>query len=695
MKTFFEHRRWRVIAVMLLAVASPARSQDKAAPPADAVLVEGHYSSEIGFSDSASQGTVTPKLIEDRPALRTGEVLEFVPGMIVTQHSGDGKANQYYLRGFNLDHGTDFATFVAGMPVNMRSHAHGQGYTDLNFLLPELVSRIDYHKGPYFAEDGDFASAGSARIGYVSTLKQSLASMTIGQGNYQRLLGAGSTALGPGNLLGAIEIGHNDGPWDVPEGMRKLNALLRWSMTSGIDTFGITGMSYASRWTSTDQIPRRAVDQGTVGRFGSLDSSDGGTTGRNSLSFDWTRSLPDGAFQLNAYYVRSRLDLYSNFTFQLEHPSDLGDPINGDQFHQFERRSMSGLNATRTWAGTLGEASMTNKIGLQTRYDRINPLGLEQTVQQVPVQPTRQDDVREGSVGLFAENVVQWTPWIRSIVGARYDRYTFKVRSDNPENSGDVTDHLTSPKFGLVLGPWSKTEIYLNYGEGFHSNDARGTTTRVSPKTGEAIEPVTPLVKTKGSEIGVRTNAVQGLTSTLALWQLKLGSELLFIGDAGETEASRASLRRGVEWNNHWVVSRSLLLDLDLSVSRARFTQDDPAGDYIPGSIERVASFGLTVPNYQDWFGSFQWRYFGPRPLIEDNSVRSQSTILAYLRAGRYIDRNLSVHLDIFNLFNRKGSDIDYYYASRLAGEPTEGVNDIHFHPMEPRTFRLTLIAKF
>ena len=695
MRTFFEHRRWRAIAVGLLMAVDPARAQDKPAPSGDAVLIEGHYSSEVGFSDSASQGTITQKLIEDRPALRTGEVLEFIPGMIVTQHSGDGKANQYYLRGFNLDHGTDFATFVAGMPVNMRSHAHGQGYTDLNFLVPELVSRIDYHKGPYFAEDGDFASAGSARIGYVSALEQSLASMTIGQGNYQRLLGAGSTALGPGTLLGAIEIGHNDGPWEVPQGMRKLNGVLRWSVVSGIDAFGIAAMSYASRWTSTDQIPRRAVDQGIVGRFGSLDPSDGGTTARNSLSFDWTRSLPDGAFQLNAYYVRSRLDLYSNFTFQLDHPFDLGDPINGDQFHQFERRSMSGLNATRTWAGTLGDASMTNKIGLQTRYDRVNPLGLEQTVQQVPAQTTRQDDVREGSVALFAENVVQWAPWIRSIVGVRYDHYTFKVRSDDTENSGDVTDHLTSPKFGLVLGPWSRTELYLNYGEGFHSNDARGTTTRVSPQTGEAVDPVTPLVKSKGSEIGVRTNAVPGLTSTVALWQLKLGSELVFSGDAGDTEASRPSLRRGIEWNNHWVMNRWLLLDFDLSVSRARFTQDDPAGNYIPGSIERVASFGLTVPNYQDWFGSFQWRYFGPRPLIEDDSVRSQSTILAYLRAGRYIDRNLSVHLDIFNLFNRKGSDIDYYYASRLAGEPPEGVNDIHFHPMEPRTFRLTLIAKF
>jgi outer membrane receptor protein involved in Fe transport len=670
------------------AVAGTAGAQE-------AIVVTGQRENAVGTSDAASQGTATRRMIEERPALRPAELLEFVPGMIATQHSGDGKANQYYLRGFNLDHGTDFATWVAGMPVNMRSHAHGQGYTDLNFLIPELVSRIDYRKGPYLADDGDFSSAGSARISYLNRIDRPLALLSLGHNGWQRLLGAGSVAAGAGTLLGAIELNHNDGPWDVPQDFRKLNAVVRWSLASGEDRFGLTAMGYSGKWTSTDQIPQRAVDQGIIGRFGSLDASDGGKSTRASLSLDWRRAFADGAFKLNAYAVRSRLDLYSNFTYLLTHPFDLGDPVNGDQFKQSEKRGMTGLNAERSWTGRLGGAAMTNKLGLQLRYDRINPLGLHETVLRDTVATVRQDDVKEGSAGLYGENSVQWTPWLRSVLGLRYDRYTFKVASDNPENSGKVAAHIASPKLSFIFGPWSKTEFFANYGEGFHSNDARGTTTRVSPASGMAVDPVTPLVKTKGSEIGARTEIVPGLQSSLALWQLRLGSELVFIGDAGDTEASRASRRRGVEWTNHWLLGRHLVLDLNLASSKARFAGDDPAGNYIPGSVDKVASLGLTLPDWHGWFGALQWRYFGPRALVEDNSQRSAATSLAYLRVGRQLDERLRLWLDIFNLFDRKASDIDYYYASRLAGEPAEGVADRHFHPVEPRTLRLTLQAKF
>ncbi|HTQ77161.1 MAG TPA: TonB-dependent receptor [Burkholderiales bacterium] len=684
------------VAVISWAIAAPGSAQQEFAEPTlKPMVVEGHLDNSVGTSDAASEGTVTSRLIEDRPALRPGEVLEFVPGVIVTQHSGDGKANQYFLRGFNLDHGTDFATFLDGMPLNMRSHAHGQGYTDLNFLIPELISRIDYRKGPYFADDGDFANAGSARIGYVGSLDRPFASAAIGEDGYRRLLAAGSRAAGPGALLAALEVGHNNGPWDVPEGFRKLNAVLRWSMARDGDRVGVTAMGYGARWTSTDQIPMRAVSEGLIGRFGSLDPSDGGRTARVSLSLDWARSLADGAFRLNAYAVHSRLDLYNDFTYQLNHPFDLGDPIDGDQFHQSECRLMTGLSATRAWAGRLGSADMTNRLGLQWRYDRVDPLALTETVQRQYVDTIRSDKVREGSVGLFVENAVQWTSWLRTVAGLRYDRYSFSVDSDNPVNSGDVDAHIVSPKLSAIFGPWRKTEFFANYGQGFHSNDARGTTTHVDPQTGAPLDPVTPLVKTHGAEVGTRTEIVPGLQSSLALWQLRLASELVFSGDAGDTEASRASLRRGIEWSNHWVLRRWLLLDLDLSASRARFTQDDPVGNYIPGSIGRAATFGLTVPDYQGWFGALQWRYFGPRPLIEDNSQRSASTSLVYLRLGRQLDPSTRLTLDIFNLFNREASDIDYYYASRLAGEPAAGVGDIHFHPVEPRTARLTLVVRF
>ncbi len=687
--------RAAVVAVCAGVCLQPAMAHEQVEPEADGILVEGHRHNGVGNSDAASEGTATRRMIEERPALRPGEVLEFVPGVVVSQHSGDGKANQYYLRGFNLDHGTDFATWVAGMPVNMRSHAHGQGYTDLNFLIPELVSRIDYRKGPYFADDGDFASAGSARIGYLDRFERPLAAFSLGQNGYQRLLGAGSAAAGAGTLLGAIELNRIDGPWDVPENFRKLNAVVRWSLASGDDRFGITAMGYDGRWTATDQIPRRALDEGLIGRFGSLDPTDGGKSSRASLSLDWSRAYADGALQLIAYAVRSRLNLFSNFTFFLSHPFDLGDPVGGDQFKQSEKRTMIGLNAARTWTGRLGDVAMVNKLGLQLRYDRVNPLGLQETVQREIVDTVRLDDVKEGSAGLYAENSVQWTRWLRSVLGLRFDRYSFDVSSDNAANSGKVSAHVTSPKLSFILGPWAKTEFFANYGQGFHSNDARGTTTRVSPATGAPVEPVTPLVKTRGGELGARTEIVSGLQSSLALWRLRLASELVFAGDAGETEASRASRRQGVEWSNQWIFSRYLLLDLNLSTSKARFTEDDPAGNYIPGSIDKVASMGLTLTDWNGWFGALQWRYFGPRPLVEDNSQRSASTSLAYLRVGRQLDPRVRLTLDVYNLFDRKASDIDYYYASRLAGEPVAGVNDLHFHPVEPRTLRATLQLSF
>ena len=684
-----------VPAMLLTAVPLAQADDEHKVEKIDKIEVLGHYENSVGSSDAASQGSVTAKLIENRPALRPGELLEFVPGVIVTQHSGDGKANQYFLRGFNLDHGTDFATFVAGMPVNMRTHAHGQGYTDLNFLIPELVERIDYKKGPYYAEEGDFASAGSAHIHLASTLKQGVASFTVGVNNYQRGLVATSTPLVNGTLLYGLELAHNDGPWLNPENFRKANGMLRYSVGTIDNGYSVTAMAYGAKWHSTDQVPQRAVDSGLIDRFGAVDPTDGGQSARYSISFDWKRHADDSVFQFNAYAVQSRLNLFSDFTFFLDHSVDLGDPVNGDQFEQSEHRRMLGLNASQIWFGTVAGLETENKLGLQVRYDSLDPVALYSTVAQQPVATTRSDRVKESSAGVYFENTLRWADWLRTVAGLRFDGYRFDVASDIAQNSGKVNDHIISPKLSVILGPWARTEVFLNYGEGFHSNDARGATEHVTPREGLPTEPVTALAKSRGAEIGARTEIIPGLQSSIALWRLKLASELVFSGDAGDIEASRASLRRGVEWNNHYIAQPWLLFDFDLSVSRARFIQFDPVGDYIPGAIEKVASFGVSANDLGPWFGAIQLRYFGPRPLIEDNSQRSASTTLAYLRAGYRIDRNWKMVLEVFNLFDRNASDIDYFYASRLKGEPAQGVDDIHFHPVEPRSFRLSLIGNF
>jgi outer membrane receptor protein involved in Fe transport len=680
-------------ALLMFSMGCQAAAQEPAdaatmADEARTVRVAGHYDNAVGTSDAASQGVITSELIVNRPALRTGELLEFVPGLIVTQHSGDGKANQYFLRGFNLDHGTDFATHVDGMPVNMRTHAHGQGYADLNFLIPELVQRIDYKKGPYFASEGDFASAGAAHIRLADKLPQGQASVSAAQHGYVRGVVADSFDAGPGTLLYGLEVNRNNGPWDVPEKVRKVSGVLRYSQGTADRGYSVTAMAYKNSWNATDQVPLRAVESGQIGRFGSLAPSDGGDTSRYSLSYAMRQRTDNRLFEFDAYVIRSQLELNSDFTYFLANPEA------GDQFQQSERRTVAGVNASESWSTELAGFSVRNKLGVQARIDRLSPVGLYNTVGRVRQSTVREDRVRESSVGLYGENTVQWLPWLRSVAGLRYDAYRFNVDSSIEGNSGAASDHLVSPKLSLILGPWSKTEFFVNYGKGFHSNDARGTTqTRLSDGTPSA--PVTPLVPTKGMELGARTEWLPGLQSSLALWRLDIASELLFVGDAGETEPSRASRRHGIEWNNHYIAAPWLLFDLDLAASRSRYTENDPAGNHIPGAIGKVASFGVTVTDQGPWSGAFQLRYFGPRPLIEDNSVRSASTTLAYARLAYQLNRKTRIALDVFNLFDKRASDIDYYYASRLPGEAAEGVSDRHFHPVEPRSARLSLSYAF
>lgn len=668
-----------------------AQTQEKGDIQAPEVEVVGTYQTAVGTSDSASAGTVTSRRVETRPALRPGELLEYVPGVIITQHSGDGKANQYFLRGFNLDHGTDFAIDVAGMPVNMPTHAHGQGYADLNFLIPELVSGIDYRKGPYYAEVADFSAAGAASIHYANSLPYTIGSVTIGEHDYKRALLAGSPNFGGGTLLYGIELLGQDGPWDNPENFKKFNTALRYSRGDSADGFSVTAMAYKADWDSTDQIPRSAVDSGQIGRFGAIDPSDGGETSRYSLSYDQHHDFGGGRAVVDAYAIRSKLKLWSNFTFFLD------DTTNGDQFEQAEERTVIGLHPRVEFYSKLAGMDSIFKIGLQARRDDIDPVGLYHTVARDRISTTREDKVVETSVGIYVEETLHVTEKFRSILGLRGDQYNFDVDSNIPQNSGKVDDSIISPKLSLIFGPWAKTEYFLNAGRGFHSNDARGTTITLDPTDPlllKPADPVDPLVRSTGAEIGVRTEIIRNLESSLSLWELKLDSELLFVGDAGTTEASRPSERTGVEWTNHYRPKPWLLVDFDLSVSRARFTDEDPAGDSIPGSIEKVASFGVTVDSLGPWYGMLQYRYFGPRPLIEDDSVRSSSTQLTNLRVGYKIDPKWRLHLDVFNLFDREDSDIEYFYESRV--QPTDAAfEQIHFHPVEPRTLRLTLTGYF
>jgi outer membrane receptor protein involved in Fe transport len=669
-------------------------AQDAQQPPSGAeaqrieeIEVTGHYENAVGTSDAASSGTITRQLMEDRPILRPGEVLELVPGLIITQHSGAGKANQYFLRGFNLDHGTDFLTTLDGMPVNLRTHAHGQGYTDLNFLIPELIQRVEYYKGPYFASKGDFASAGAADIHYAESLPKDLVELTGGTYLYGRGLVAGSADLGGGKLLYGGELFHNDGPWDHPDDYRRVNGVLRYTRQSGDVKWGLTAMGYYGLWNSTDQVPLRAVESGQIDRFGAVDPTTGGKTHRFSLSGDSQQSLGGGVLQTNVYAVKYRLNLFSNFTFFLD------DPVNGDQFEQADDRWQLGTSGRWTWTASGGGAPLRATVGWEARHDRIDPVGLFDTVGRQRLQTVRQDFVRETSGGVFVEGEASLVPWLRTIAGIRYDHYWFNVASDNPANSGRDDAGRLSPKVSAILGPWATTEAFANFGFGFHSNDARGVTTTVDPKSGDPVSKVTPLVSTRGGEVGARTQILPGVQSSLALWRLDIDSELLFTGDAGTTEPSRASRRQGIEWNTRYQPIRWLLFDLDVAWSRARFTTPDPdpsvTGDHIPGAIETTVSAGATVHELGPWTASVYMRFFGPRPLIEDDSVRSSASTLFNGQVSYRLTRWARLSFDVFNLFDAQVDDISYFYTSRLRGEPAAGVDDVHFHPAEKRSIRV------
>ena len=675
----------RLIPLALAAIAfhSPVHADDLL----QRVVIDGSRANQLGLADAASAGSVSQKELAARTVYRPGELLEAMPGLIVSQHSGEGKANQFYLRGFNLDHGTDLRTTVDDMPANQRSHAHGQGWTDLNFLIPELAVRLDYKKGPYSAEEGDFASAGTASVVYANRLTQGLASVSAGQNGYGRALLADSVELQRGGLLYALEALHNDGPYTNPDNYQKLNAVLRYSEGYANNGFNVSLMAYRADWNATDQIPLRAVRDGQIGRYGAIDPTDGGEAHRYSLSGAWRRTTQDSSSKVNAYIIANQLDLFSNFTYFMD------DPVRGDQFAQPDKRVTSGLNASHSWHRHGDGWNSETTIGLQLQNDNIFN-GLHNTQARRRVSTTRQDHIVESSAGLFVENSTRWNDAWRTVAGARVDGYRFDVSSDLAANSGTANDHLASPSLSVIYGPWKTAELYANVGTGLHSNDARGATITIDPKTGLATGKVSPLVRSRGMELGARSTWMPGLQSSLALYRLDFDSELTFVGDAGTTEAGPPSRRYGVEFSNYYKPLKWLSVDLDLAYARARTRGEAPDGNRIAGAIEGTGQLAVTVDDGGPFSGSLKLRYFGPRPLIEDDSVRSNSSMTLNGRLGWRIGKDLSLELEAFNITNRRDSAIDYYYASQLKGE-AEPVTDIHFHPIESRSVRATLIKTF
>jgi hypothetical protein len=693
-----------------------------AATPAPA---NGAPTVAVGFTPPqamASEQSFTREEINARPVTRPGEVLEAAPGLIVTQHSGEGKANQYFLRGYNLDHGTDLAITVDGMPVNMRTHAHGQGYADLNWLMPETVNAVDVRKGPYFADEGDFATAGSVHIGFIDTIDKTILQTTIGSFGYERVFGMGAAKAGSGTLLFAGETAFYNGPWANPDEVRKLNAMLRYSQGAAEDGFSVTAQAYSNRWNSTDQVPLR----GQIGLYGEEDPTDGGNASRFALSARAAGADNLGPWKANAYAIKSELDLFNNFTYFLSNPTL------GDQFRQHDDRVLVGANVAQTVKGSAAGLPIETTIGVQTRYDDIH-LGLTGTYRRAFLSNVRSDHVSEASVGVYAESTVHWTSWLRSTLGWRGDTFAATVDSIyNRANSGSVEAGLGSPKLTLVVGPFAKTEFFVGAGEGMHSNDARGATITedpLDPTTKLSASPL--LVRTKGAEAGIRTKIVPGLDSSVSLFVLEQDSEIIFQGDAGDTAASRPSRRYGVEFTNKYRPVSWATFDADVAVTHARFLGYDAEqaalyaslagypqaqtgnapGNYIPNAPAMVASAGVTLGEKTGWFAGLRYRLLASSPLTEDNAFRTLPISVFNGRVGYQFENGWKLQLDALNLFNAKTDQIAYAYGSLLKTDslynlcyPVQiapsavcqtGVMDRVLHPMEPLAVRLTLTAAF
>lgn len=655
-----------------------------AVPEPELILVRSHHH-QHGATINASEGHVHGVDIEQRALLRPGDMLEFVPGMVVTQHSGSGKANQYFLRGFNLDHGTDFATSVDGMPVNMRSHGHGQGYSDLNFLIPELVEHIRYRKGNYQAKDGDFANAGAADFELKKQSPEQL-QLTLGEYQYQRLLLKGSTALDSADWLNAIELQGYAGPWQgVDEQVEKVNFVSRYSAQQQDSTQQLTLMLYDNSWNAADQVPQRAIDQNLISRLGVIDPDSGGNSNRQSLSGHWQQQ----DWKASGYWIRSQLQLWSNFSYFLN------DPQNGDQFEQNDERQLFGGEVSKEMQLKLGALEWSHQLGLQSRYDDIKQLGLSLSQNRIQREAVRMDQVQQHSWSLFHQQQLQLSANWQALLGLRYDWMSARVESLlTQENSGRASDGISSVKLGLRYQPDEAQQWDLSLGQGMHSNDARGATIKTDPVSGEAADAVPLWVRSEGAELGWRYLQSNNWQVSVALWTLKLDSELVYIGDAGGTEPNRASHRTGAELAWYYWINSDWTLDLELASSHSRYrnsTADE--GRFIEGSLPAVASIAINYHNDSGLHANLRLRHFGNRTLDSENKERAPSSTVFNADLS-YQWHQWDFGVELLNLTNRKVADMVYFYQSRLQNE-TLPADDRHFHPLEPRMLRFSVAYRF
>jgi hypothetical protein len=722
--------------------AAPATNGGGAASPNSGsslqeITVTAQRLQLLGTADTASEGIVDDQELQLAPQYRPGQLLETVPGLIVTLHSGEGKANQYLMRGYNLDHGTDLETSIDGMPINQPTHAHGQGYTDLNFMIPELADRLSFTKGPYYADVGDFGAVGSVHVDYRDTIDDQL-SATAGTLSFQRIFGAETQAVGNGHILTAAEVQHYDGPFVTPDDARKENLVLRYSAGDDTNGWSLTGMIYHQIWTNTTDIPLRASSEGLVpNRFGTLDPSDGGHAWRSSVSFNLHEPAGAGKITASAFFIDSQLHIFNDFT------QFLVNPVHGDQEDQFEHRDAIGGQLNYMLPVRIGSVDNVVSTGLLMRDDMLYVGRLPSDAQvplpdtEVPPSFANEDQVYLFAGAAYVQATTHWTSRWRTVLGFREDYqhgtdvdYLATLHEEagpgyvGYTNGGTARQALAQPKGSLIYTPLDTLEFYLSAGTGFHSADLRGVNQDTSVDLGLPHTPL--LAKQQGQEIGVRSHPAPNLAVTFAYYDLWQQSETIINPDVGEDVAGPPSRRYGYEVNVTYQISRHLELYGSYSGDHTHFTRpfDDGTGhlgEYITDAPLATGALALYLTHLGPWSGGLNYRYLGNYPL--SSGPCAQSAVLhdfgprytcansptaaarAQVDGKGFGEWNLDVHyawiegwsagLGIYNLLNTHAYAAEFWYVDRLQGEPAGGVADVHEHPLEPIMARLTVSKKF
>jgi len=709
------------------ALSPVAAKADPGGTTVTSVVVTASRADLLGKAVTASQGVVTKLELDLRPSYRVGELLETVPGLVVTVHSGEGKANQYLLRGFNLDHGADIANFIDDIPINRPTNAHGQGYSDLNFIVPLALAGLDYTKGTYYPSIGDFGDVASEHMRLADVVPNQVSVSGDTFGNADLSIG-GARGLGPNDrLTGAFEASRVDGPFVPGNDFRKFAGVVRYSRGTPANGEDLTVMYYKGDGDFITDQPSRAVRDGLISRFGSLDPTDGNSSERLGVSSHLAVD-PGGplSFVPNAYYVHSRQTLWNDFTHFLE------DRVNGDQEQQDETRDLLGGAAAVKLRSNFGDVQSLTTFGVQGRYDDIYvdrrhtverkvldycellaPDGVSATQIDVGLPDCTADRVHTGDAGLYIENAAKLTPWLRTDLGVREEYYAGDDRNLLPGMpfsqrpfAKDTT--LFQPKGSIILGPWWDTEFYLSAGRGFHSDDVRGVS-GVVPLEGLGGARTAPLVvKADGEEVGVRSDIIPKVQIQVAAFNVRLASEIVYDQDQGEDQPGPQSDRYGVEVSAEYRPTPWIELNTDLAFSHAEFVQISPAalaanfgdmGNHIPLSPGFIGSFGAIVDNLGPWCGALQVRVLGNYPLVSDNSEKDNGYAETNGSIGYKFSGRLKGQLEIFNLFNVKANAAAFYYTTVIHDGPGGSLGpptaDHQNHPLEPISARFSVSATF